>query len=69
MKLSLSSQRSSSQIRRSPFSLGTAVTRNGLDLAENAFQVHSVDAKGEIVVPHLTLGWLIAFFAELPSGS
>ncbi len=27
-----------------------AVTRVGLDLAKNAFQVHAVDAKGEIVV-------------------
>jgi hypothetical protein len=46
-----------------------AVTRVGLDLAENTCQVHTVDAKDEIVVPQLTRGWLIALFAELPSGS
>ena len=28
----------------------TAVTRAGLDLAKNAFQVHAVDATGAIVV-------------------
>ena len=27
-----------------------AVTRIGLDLAKNIFQVHGVDAKGEVVV-------------------
>ena len=44
-----------------------AVTRVGLDLAKNAFQVHAVDAKGEIVVARkLTRGRLVAFFAELP---
>ena len=43
------------------------VTRVGLDLAKNAFQVHAVDAKGEIVVARkLTRGRLVAFFAELP---
>ena len=44
-----------------------AVTRVGLDLAKNAFQVHAVDANGEIVLARkLTRGRLIAFFAELP---
>ncbi len=44
----------------------TSVTRVGLDLAKNAFQVHAVDAKGEIVVARkLTRGRLVAFFAEL----
>ncbi len=43
-----------------------AVTRVGLDLAKNAFQVHAVDAKGEVVVARkLTRGRLVAFFAEL----
>src|ERR1700677_4791174 len=44
----------------------TAVTRVGLDLAKNAFQVHAVDATGAIVVPRkLTRGRLVPFFAEL----
>ena len=44
-----------------------AVTRVGVDLAKNAFQVHGVDAGGEIVVARkLTRGRLVAFFAELP---
>jgi transposase len=44
-----------------------AVTRIGLDLAKNVFQVHAVDAEGEIVVARkLTRGWLVAFFSELP---
>src|ERR1700729_4386629 len=44
----------------------TAVTRVGLDLAKNAFQVHAVDATGAIVVAHkLTRGRLVPFFAEL----
>ena len=45
----------------------TAVTRVGLDLAKNAFQVHAVDATRAIVVAHkLTRGRLVPFFAELP---
>ena len=44
-----------------------AVTRVGVDLAKNAFQVHGVDAGGEIdVARKLTRGRLVAFFAELP---
>jgi hypothetical protein len=39
----------------------TAVTRVGLDLAKNTFQVQAVDAKGEIVVaPRFTRGGLVA---------
>src|SRR5208337_5068355 len=39
-----------------------AVTRVGLDLAKNAFQVHAVDAKGETVVARkLARGRLVAF--------
>src|SRR5260370_27241803 len=45
----------------------TAVTRVGLDLAKRVFQVHAVEAKGEIVVTRkLTRSQLIPFFAELP---
>src|SRR5271157_1805757 len=45
----------------------SSVTRVGLDLAKNAFQVHAVDAKGETVVARkLARGRLVAFFAELP---
>ena len=43
------------------------VTRVGLDLAKNAFQVHAVDAKGEVVVARkLARRRLVAFFSELP---
>jgi transposase len=43
------------------------VTRVGLDLAKRVFQVHAVDAKGEIVVTRkLMRSQLISFFAELP---
>jgi transposase len=46
----------------------TAVTRVGLDLAKRVFQVHAVEAKGEIVVVRkLTRSQLIPFFAELPA--
>ena len=46
----------------------STVTRIGLDLAKRVFQVHAVDAKGEIVVARkLTRSQLIPFFAELPS--
>jgi transposase len=44
----------------------STVTRVGLDLAKNAFQVHAVDATGAIVVARkLTRGRLVPFFAEL----
>ena len=44
-----------------------AVRRVGLDLAKKVFQVHAVDAKGEVVVARkLARGRLVAFFAELP---
>jgi transposase len=44
-----------------------AVTRVGLDLAKSAFQVHPVDARGEVVAARkLSRGRLIAFFSELP---
>ena len=45
----------------------STVTRVGLDLAKRMFQVHAVDARGEIVVARkLTRSQLIPFFAELP---
>src|ERR1700691_2590805 len=45
----------------------TTVTRVGLDLAKRVFQVHAVDAKGEIVVARkLTRNQLVPFFAALP---
>ena len=45
----------------------STVTRVGLDLAKRVFQVHAVDARGEIVVVRkLTRSQLIPFFAELP---
>ena len=45
----------------------STVTRVGLDLAKRVFQVHAVDAKGEIVVVRkLARSQLIPFFAELP---
>jgi len=44
-----------------------AVTRVGIDLAKRVFQVHAVDARGEIVVARkLTRSRLIAFSSELP---
>ena len=45
----------------------SSVTRLGLDLAKKIFQVHAVDANGEIVVARkLARGRLIRFFSELP---
>ena len=45
----------------------TAVTRVGLDLAKRVFQVHAVEAKGEIAMARrLTRSQLSPFFAELP---
>jgi transposase len=44
-----------------------SVTRVGIDLAKRVFQVHAVDAGGEVVVARkLTRGRLVAFFSELP---
>jgi len=45
----------------------TSVSRVGLDLAKKVFQVHAVDANGEIVVARkLARGRLVAFYSELP---
>src|SRR5271167_982345 len=44
-----------------------SVTRVGLDLAKNVFQVHAVDAKGDLVVAcKLRRSRLLEFFAKLP---
>jgi transposase len=43
------------------------VTTIGLDIAKSVFQVHGVDAAGEIVVRRkLTRGRVLAFFESLP---
>jgi transposase len=44
------------------------VTRVGVDLAKNVFQVHAVDGKGELVSARkLRRGALLGFFAKLPA--
>jgi transposase len=45
----------------------SSVTRVGLDLAKKVFQVHAIDANGEVVVAgKLARGRLVGFFSELP---
>ena len=45
----------------------STVTRVGLDLAKRVFQIHTLDAKGEIVVARkLACNQLLPFFATLP---
>ena len=45
----------------------SSVTRVRLDLAKKVFEVHAVDANGEIVVARkLARGKLVGFFSELP---
>ena len=45
----------------------SSVTRLGLDLAKRVFQVHAVDANGEMVVARkLARGRLVGFFSQLP---
>src|SRR5271169_3783291 len=45
----------------------SSVTRVRLDLAKRVFQVHAVDANGEIVAARkLARGRLVGFFSELP---
>ena len=44
-----------------------AVTRVGLDLAKNVFQIHGVDAAGNVVVTRkLRRGAVLDFFRRLP---
>jgi transposase len=45
----------------------SSVTRVGLDLAKNVFQVHAIDAQGAVIVAKpVRLGQLLKFFASLP---
>ena len=44
-----------------------SVTRIGLDLAKNVFQIHGVDAAGNVVVTRkLRRGVVLEFFGQLP---
>ena len=44
------------------------ITTIGLDLAENIFQAHAVDAAGSVVMrKRLQRGQVLAFFAGLPA--
>src|SRR6266478_8054109 len=53
-------------IRRSP--IMQAITTIGLDIAKSVFQVHGVDADGNIVVRRqLKRRYVLAFFQKLPS--
>src|SRR5487761_1985652 len=46
----------------------TSVTRIGLDLAKNVFQIHGIDEAGNVVVTRkLRRGAVLGFFAQLPS--
>lgn len=45
------------------------VTTIGLDIAKSVFQVHGVDAAGEVVIRRkLTRGRVLGFFENLPPG-
>ena len=45
-----------------------AITAIGLDIAKSAFQVHGVDAEGNVVVRRqLKRRYVLAFFETLPS--
>lgn len=44
------------------------VTRIGLDIAKNVFQVHGVEAQGKVVVrKQLNRSKVLAYFAQLPA--
>lgn len=46
----------------------SSVTRIGLDLAKHVFQIHAIDAAGEVVVAKpVRRGKLLAFFSALPT--
>ena len=46
------------------------ITTIGLDLAKNVFQVHGVDATGQVVVrKSLRRSQMLPFFAKLPAWS
>jgi transposase len=43
------------------------VTTNGLDIAKSIFQVHGIDAKGNVIVRRkLKRRYVVAFFQKLP---
>lgn len=43
------------------------VTRIGLDIAKNVFQVHGVDAHGKVVIrKQLSRNKMLIYFAQLP---
>ena len=45
-----------------------AVTRIGLDIAKNTFQVHGVNAHGAVVMrKQLSRGEVLRFFANVPT--
>ena len=45
-----------------------AITTIGLDIAKSVFQVHGVDAQGEVIIRRqLKRRYVLAFFAKLPS--
>ena len=44
------------------------VTTVGLDIAKSVFQVHGIDAKGDVVIRgQLKRRYVLAFFQKLPS--
>ena len=52
-------------IRRS--SIMEAITTIGLDIAKSVFQVHGVDADGNVILRHqLKRRYVMAFFQKLP---
>ena len=46
------------------------ITTIGLDIAKHVFQVHGVDAAGNVVIrPRLRRGEVLTFFAKLPAAT
>ena len=43
------------------------ITTIGLDLAKHVFQVHAIDAAGQVVVRQLRRGEVLKFFEKLPA--
>ena len=44
------------------------VTTVGLDIAKSVFQVHGIDAKGDVIIRRqLKRRYVLAFFQKLPS--
>ena len=45
------------------------ITAVGIDLAKNVFQVHAVEARGEVVLrKQLRRAQMVGFFANMPPG-